>query len=162
MVKNELIGTWVSSDEDELTVIIDSVAHDKYEFTMIDDEDTVAFEMGLLELNNQYFIDLYPLEDCSFPGGGNCDMIELLVRNYIPIHTFMKLDYVNGILVLTEFDNERLIDLFANNRIRLPREMINDDEYVVITASTDELQKFISRYANDAEAFNEPSKYHRL
>jgi hypothetical protein len=162
IVKNELIGTWTSSDEDELTVIIDSVAHDKYEFIMIDGEDTVAFEMGLIELKNQYFIDLYPLEDCNFPAGGNCDMIELLVRNYIPIHTFMKLDYVNGTLVLTEFDNERLIDLFANNRIRLPHEMINEDEYVVITASTDELQKFISRYANDAEAFNEPSKYHRL
>jgi hypothetical protein len=162
MVKNELIGTWMSFDEDELAVIIDSAEQSKYEFTMIDGEDTVAFEMGLIKLNNQHFIDLYPLEDCNFPSGGNCDMMELLVKNYIPIHTFMKLDYENGSLVLTEFDNERLIDLFANNRIRLPHEMINEDEYVVITASTDELQKFISRYANDAEAFNEPSKYHRL
>ena len=162
IVKNELIGTWISNDEDELTVIIDSAGHRKYEFIMIDGEDTVAFEMGLLELKNQYFIDLYPLEDCSFPGGSNCDMIELLVRNYIPIHTFMKLDYSSGDLILTEFDNERLIDLFANNRIRLPHEMINEDEYVVITASTDDLQKFISRYANDDDAFNEPAKYHRL
>lgn len=162
MVKNELIGTWMSSDEDELTVIIDSVGNSKYEFILIDGEDTVAFEMGLMKLKNQYFIDLYPLEDCGFPAGGNCDMVELLVRNYIPIHTFMKLDYTNGDLILTEFDNERLIDLFANNRIRLPHEMINEDEYVVITASTDDLQKFISRYANDVEAFNDPEKYHRL
>lgn len=162
IVKNELIGTWMSSDEDELTVIIDTVGNSKYEFILIDGEDTVAFEMGLMKLKNQYFIDLYPLEDCGFPAGGNCDMVELLVRNYIPIHTFMKLDYTNGDLILTEFDNERLIDLFANNRIRLPHEMINEDEYVVITASTDDLQKFISRYANDLEAFNDPEKYHRL
>jgi hypothetical protein len=161
-VKNELIGSWMSSDEDELTVIIDTVGNSKYEFILIDGEDTVAFEMGLMKLKNQYFIDLYPLEDCGFPAGGNCDMVELLVRNYIPIHTFMKLDYTNGDLILTEFDNERLIDLFANNRIRLPHEMINEDEYVVITASTDDLQKFISRYANDLEAFNDPEKYHRL
>jgi hypothetical protein len=159
---NELIGTWQSSDGDELTVKIDSVGHRKYEFVMIDGEDTVAFEMGLIQLENQHFIDLYPLEDCSFPSGGNCDMIELMVRNYIPIHTFMKLDYINGEMILTEFDNERLIDLFSNNRIRLPHEMINEDEYVVITASTDDLQKFISRYANDKQAFNDPEKYHRL
>ncbi len=162
IVKNELIGTWQSATESGLAVMIDSIGHSKYEFVMIDGEDTVDFEMGLLQLNNQYFIDLYPTEECNFPSGGNCDMLEMMVRNYIPVHTFMKLDYTNGTLILTEFDNERLIDLFSNNRIRLPHEMINEDEYVVITASTEDLQKFISRYANDEEAFNEPEKYHRL
>jgi len=162
IVKNELIGTWQSIGDDDFAVMIDSIGNRKYEFAMIDGEDTAAFEMGLLRLNDQYFIDLYPQEDCSFPSGDNCDMIEMLVRNYIPVHTFMKLDYIEGSLILTEFDNERLIDLFANNRIRLAHEMINEDEYVVITASTVDLQKFISRYANDDEAFNEPEKYHRL
>jgi len=162
IVKNELIGTWQSIGDDDFAVMIDSIGHSKYEFVMIDGEDTAAFEMGLIQLKNQYFIDLYPQEECSFPSGENCDMIEMLLRNYIPVHTFMKLDYLDGTLILTEFDNERLIDLFANNRIRLPHEMINEDEYVVITASTDDLQKFISRYANDDEAFNEPEKYHRL
>lgn len=162
IVKNELIGTWKDLGDDGMYVKIEDAGNSRYEFVLIDGEDTVSFEMGLLMLNNQHFIDLYPLEDCSFPSGGDCDMIELMVRNYIPIHTFMKLDFVDGALILTEFDNERLIDLFDQNRIRLPHEIINDDEYVVITASTPDLQKFITRYANDEEAFNDPSKYHRL
>lgn len=162
LVKDELVGTWKNLGDDGMFVKIESSGNSKYEFTLIEGEDTASFEMGLLMLNNQYFIDLYPLEDCSFPAGGNCDMIELMVRNYIPIHTFMKLDLADGALTLTEFDNERLIDLFAQNRIRLPHEMINDDEYVVITASTQDLQKFITRYANDDEAFNDSSEYYRL
>jgi hypothetical protein len=37
-----------------------------------------------------------------------------------------------------------------------------DEDYVVITASTADLQKFIARYANDKDAFNETEKYRRL
>ena len=75
----------------------------------------------------------------------------------------MKFDFIDDEIVLTEFDNDRLIKLFQQNRIRLPHEIPGEDEdYVVITASTDELQKFITRYANDKDAFNEPEKYYRL
>jgi hypothetical protein len=74
----------------------------------------------------------------------------------------MKLDLEQDAIVLTEFDNERLIDLFASNRIRLAHEMINEDEYVVITASTDNLQKFVARYANDEDAFEDPVIYEKL
>ena len=162
IVDTNLIGKWQCADDEDLAIIIDSIGNRKYEFDIIDGNDTVYFEMGLIELKDQYFIDLYPLEDSNFPSEGNYDVLELMVRNYIPVHTFMKLDFLEGDIILTEFDNERLIDLFSQNRIRLPHEMINQDEYVVITASTNDLQKFITRYANDIDAFNEPETYHRL
>ena len=85
------------------------------------------------------------------------------MRNYIPAHTFMKFDIIGNEIALTEFDNERLINLFEQNRIRLAHEIAGEDDgYVVITASTDDLQKFITRYANDKDAFEETEKYHRL
>ena len=88
---------------------------------------------------------------------------EIMFKNYVPVHTFMKFDFIDDQITLTEFDNERLIELFGQNRIRLAHEMAGeDDDYVVITASTDDLQKFITRYANDQEAFEETEKYHRL
>ena len=122
--------------------------------------------MGLIKLNNQYFVDLFPDDECSFFDGVDCKGLDNLFRNYIPAHTFMKFDIVDDKIALTEFDNERLIKLFHENKIRLaheiPGDTDDDDSYVVITASTDDLQKFITRYSNDKEAFNETEKYHRL
>jgi hypothetical protein len=163
IVKTELIGTWQNGDDGKTLIVIDTLDTDTYYFEIIDGKDTIEFKMGLLELNGQYFIDLFPHDNCSLFDGGDCYSLENMFRNYIPAHTFMKFDFVNDEIILTEFDNDRLINLFQQNRIRLAHEMPGDDEdYVVITASTDELQKFITHYANDDEAFTEPEKYHRL
>lgn len=163
ILKNEMIGTWQNEKDKEMFLMIDTIGNMQYEFHMIDDVDTVAFVMGLLKLNNQYFIDLFPSDDCSGITGDKCESWEMMVRNYIPIHTFMKIDYLDDGIYLSEFDNERLIELFDQKRIRLAHEMAGeDDDYVVITASTDDLQKFITRYANDKDAFSETENYRRL
>ena len=163
IVKNEMIGTWQNEEDDKMFIMIDTIGDMRYEFSMLDDEDTVDFAMGLLQLKDQYFIDLFPSDDCSSIIGDDCESWELMFRNYIPIHTFMKIDLQDGAIFFTEFDNERLIELFDQKRIRLAHEMAGEDnDYVVITASTDDLQKFITRYADDKDAFNETEKYRRL
>ena len=49
-----------------------------------------------------------------------------------------------------------LADLLKNNKIRISHETIHkkyqDDSYI-LTASTDELQKFLIKYGNDPNAF---------
>lgn len=163
LVYDELVGTWKNEGDDDVFVVIDTIGDQKYEFMLVDDGDTALFEMGLLKLNDRHFIDLYPPEDCSFIGDSDCESWELMFKNYIPVHTFMKCDFNSQRFVLTEFDNERLLNLFQQDRIRLEHEMIGEDEdYVVITASTNNLQKFITRYSNDDEAFNDPETYSKV
>ena len=165
LINVDIIGTWQSDSENTL-IYIDTLKDQLYNFMVVDGEDTLNFKMGLIKLNNQYFIDLFPNDDCSFFSGGDCNVWENLSRNYIPAHTFMKFDIAGGKIALTEFDNKRLIRLFHEDKIRLAHEIPGDkddqDAYVVITASTENLQKFIIRYANDSEAFDETEKYHRL
>jgi len=163
IVETKLIGTWKEASDDDLWIKIDTTSDKKYLFTIINKDDTLNFVMGLLQLQGQYFIDLFPDGDCSVFGGGDCQGLDNMIRNYIPAHTFMKLDINSGDIFLTEFDNDRLIKLFQQNRIRLAHELPDDNEdYVVITASTDDLQKFITRYANDKEAFSEAVKYSKV
>ena len=165
LVNTDIIGTWQSDTETNTFVFIDTLKDHMYSFTLINDKDTVAFVMGLMKLNDQYFIDLFPDGDCSF-FDGDCEGLDNMWRNYIPVHTFMKFDIIDDKIALTEFDNDRLIKLFHENKIRLaheiPGDKDDDDAYVVITASTDDLQKFITRYSNDKDAFDETEKYHRL
>ncbi len=164
IVNTKLIGTWKDASDENSLIKIDTTADSKYLFTRIDAGDTTDFEMGLLQLQGQYFIDLFPMEKCGVFQGEDCDMMELLFKNYIPVHTFMKIEIGNGDFNLIGFDNERLIKLFHENRIRLAHETDKEDKdaYVVITASTDDLQKFISRYATEKEAFSETMKYTKV
>ena len=163
VMKPGIVGTWQSNSDKGFFVIIDTLGNKKYEFVMLDKEDTIGFQMGLIELNNQYFIDLFPLDDGNILLGEDAELLENLFRNYIPAHSFMKFDVIGDEMYLTEFDEERLIELFQQDKIRLAHEIPGEDEdYVVITASTGDLQKFIIRYANDKDAFTETEKYHRL
>jgi hypothetical protein len=165
---DNLIGTWLNSEDHKTVIVIDSLQNtNEYSFILIDGSDTVSFKMGLIKLKDQYFIDLFPNDDCNLHGGNDdCLALENLFRNYIPAHSFMKFDFNEQGFALTEFDSDRLLKLFRENKIRLaheiPGDKEDDDAYVVITASTDDLQKFITRYAYDKDAFEETENYHRL
>lgn len=162
IVKTELIGTWQLENKSEM-LIIDTLKDKKYEFVIMDKDDTVGFQMGLIQLDNQYFIDLFPLEDGTIFSDEKYDGLNNLFRNYIPAHSFMKIDFTQDQITLTEFDNKRLIDLFEKNQVRLAHEQPGeDDDYIVITAKTGDIQKFITRYAKDELAFIESENYHRL
>jgi len=159
IVKTELIGIWQMDSSENNYIRIDTLQDELYTFSILDSKDTVNYAMGLLELNNQYFIDLWALEV------GNYEMWELMGRNFIPVHTFMKFDFIDNEITITPFDIKRLIKLFKENKIRLAHEFPwgkEDDDYVVITASTSDLQKFIARYANDKDAFEVADIYHRV
>ena len=75
----------------------------------------------------------------------------IFFRNFIPTHAFLKFEWENDELVLYMFSYDRLQELFDQNRIRIRHQQF--DDYLVITASTDELQKFIRKYADDEKAF---------
>jgi hypothetical protein len=158
VVKTDLIGTWKNVKEQDTFITIDTIDNKKYQFVLVIEGDTLDFEMGLIRLNGQYFIDLYPGEKNTC----NCESLELIISNYIHMHTFMKLDITEDGISLTEFDNERLTQLFRQNRIRLAYEQQKNSDIIVITASTGDLQKFIARYADDDEAFKESDNYKKL
>jgi len=159
IIKPEIVGTWKKKGDINSYIMIDTVDQN-FQFTRISNNDTIGFAMGLLMLNDQYFIDILPT---SISG---LDMFDLMRNNFIPTHTFMKIDFTEDQILITEFDNDRLETLFKENKIRLAHEFPwKTDKYsgeVVITASTNELQKFIARYANEANAFKTPIKYERF
>lgn len=152
IVNNDLIGLWENKEDGDFFQF-DTLENKKYRVLWYDEEDTVFFEAGVVQLDDHLFFDFFP-----YDGKDESDMWDNMIRNFIPAHSFAKVDLHDGSFTIAEFDSERLIELFKSNRIRLAH-AIPDDDYVVITASTDDLQKFISRYADDNDAFNESDTY---
>lgn len=160
LVETAILGTWKAGNE---TLIFDSLHNNKYRMTLMSD-DTVVFSAGLVNLNNQLFIDLFPYSDCDYPDTNDCLAYENLSRNFVPVHSFLKFEFANDQITLTPFDQDRLQTLFEQNRIRLSHEKViieedDEDQIIVLTASTPELQKFIGRYGDDEEAFDEATIY---
>ena len=77
--------------------------------------------------------------------------------HHIPVHTLARVQYCRDSILLYWYGDEWLNELLEQNRIRIKHEMVDNHDYdrQVLTASTDELQKFIKKYANDPKTNEE-------
>lgn len=99
----------------------------------------------LTEIGGTLYMDFAPYQELLKPSR--------FVTNFIPAHTFAKLNFENGNLLIQSFDSDYLEKLIEKKRIRLKHEKVDDT--IVLTASTDDLRAFIEKYGSDEELFVE-------
>lgn len=130
---------------------IDSTSYVLTVITKQDDTEIKSeFSVHVIELAGQYFLDFY-LEDVF-----GDDSYDLGAFHVVPIHTFAKLIEHEGKLEIHWFDQTWLESLIKENKIRVHHEKNND--YILLTAKPRELQKFIIKYVNSEEAFEDGLK----
>jgi len=156
LVSQDLIGLWQDADDGDEYVSFQKYEDKKYILRYMEDNedpnesDTISYETGLLKIGDHYFIDVYPYYDQGM------EEEDYLFRSFIPAHAVLKIEWENDVMKLYTISYDRLNELFEQNRIRIRHQMLED--YIVITASTEELQKFLKKYADDEKAFDEPDK----
>ena len=160
--KPEIEGTWINAEEQGQEW---HFAEDGDHYYLTQGEGHIAFfETHLLQLENNLFLDLKPVDidqtwdrtmfDYQFEGDKKeGELNELLISLLLPIHTFAKVDILEDEIQIRFFDPEWLEELFKKRKIRINHEKIED--MYLITASSKELQKFISKYADLEEAYAE-------
>lgn len=104
------------------------------------------FNVHVIELGGHLFLDFY-LEEY----GG--DEVTLATFHIVPVHTFAKLTVEEDRLIINWYDQDWLEDLIKENKIRIHHE--NNDDYILLTAKPKELQKFVTKYVNSEEAFED-------
>ena len=147
--ENTLTGLWKDVEKGDSYVEIKSISQEPgYQIKYWEKSDTIWYDTYFLKLGTNLFIDLYPTDKHPY------EISDLMIKNYVPMHSFMKLNINRDTMSVHPFDGKKMIDLFKQNRIRLKHEMLED--CVLITASTDDLQKFIKKYSASKESFTEP------
>ena len=154
---NELLtGNWIDKDSTswnfkhayfgkEVTENIDSTS---YVLTVKDkDNKESEFSVHIIKLGGHYFLDFY-LED--FLEGDDLDLASFHI---VPVHTFAKVLVSENELKINWYDQDWLEKLIKENKIRIRHE--NNDDYILLTASPKELQKFVTKYVNSEEAFKD-------
>ncbi len=164
----DLLGNWTGRDS--TTWKIEQATRSKglfkptqavnvYRITYTEKKGASVFSVHLFKLNNHLYLDFYPEE---VEGG-----TDMMTTHLVPMHTVARVEVSPGRLVIRWFNEEWLIGLFKQNKIRIAHEKIplegtspSDANFqVVLTASTDELQKFMLKYADDPKALSNDYTY---
>ncbi|MAE87049.1 MAG: hypothetical protein CMB80_30230 [Flammeovirgaceae bacterium] len=149
--KAKVAAYWEEEMHNVLGPKMPGILDKKYILTAIENGDTINLTAVLAKIGENYFLDMSP-------GEGLDD--KYIDQNLFPVHTFLKLEVSNDQLVMTQFDLDKLKDLFESNRIRLRHENVNHS--VVITAQPEDIQKFLISYSKDESVFSDPDQYQRV
>ena len=115
--------------------------------TIDKDNKESKFSVHIIKLGEFYFVDFYLddfLED---------DDIDLSSFHIVPVHTFAKLTITDDELIFNWFDPDWLKKLIDENKIRIRHE--DNGDYILLTAKPGELQKFVTKYEETEEAFED-------
>ena len=156
-----MVGNWIDGDSCIWTIhpnmvsegFMEPEVHDSsYTITYYEDENTKSIlTTTLFQLNGVDYVDFTPdpNEDHSTS--------DMTAFHHVPVHTLARVQYCKDSILLYWYGDIWLSELFEQNRIRIKHETVEGFEYdrQLLTASTDELQKFIKKYANDPKTSEE-------
>lgn len=126
-------------------------------FEYLEDQkaDTAIFIGAVTELNEAYFLDLYVFaKSLSKIEDSEPTFVD---NHFFPVHTFSKIEIADQVLSIEMFKSSFIRELISANRVRIKHEKADDT--ILITASTDELRKFVEKYAHEEEAFEGATEF---
>jgi hypothetical protein len=110
---------------------------------------TDQYFVFLSKIGKSYYLDYYPAEMQS-----QRNINSFYKSHYIKVHSSYMFDFKdNDHFEMKRFDQDFLDKLISNNKINIRHEVIGGRN--LITASTDDLQKFIITYSDNAAAFGD-------
>lgn len=148
-----LLGTWVL-EEGKDTLTFEKSGDRAY--TLLYDQvkdgglflkagEPSAFEARLVRLGSHLFLDISPAR----PSVTNT----LYLLHTLEMHTFSRISMDGDVLRLSTLDHDRLKDMIARDDVEIAKERVASDR-LVLTASTDDLQRVVLRCTEDSGAFS--------
>lgn len=108
--------------------------------------DTTYFFAKTGRINDDYYLDLVPIDDLEENA--------FLDAHMLMVHSFSRISIDDNRLKIEFFKDSWIKELIENNQVRIKHEKVDDD--VLITASNEELRKFVEKYSSDEKAFDDP------
>jgi hypothetical protein len=148
--EEKLIGKWLDGN----TIWEFKKEGEKaYDMRVFDGKEGL-FKAHLVNLGDMMFLDIFP------DGKTLEDMQDLYKVHIVPAHTFMKIEQMDPNLVLRMMDPDEVSKLLENDPNLLKHERVDDG--IVLTASTEQLQEFMLKYANEEGVFGDASNLTHL
>jgi len=165
----KLVGTWVDDPNNSKTTWefsrLDESARENpllepwkdaiakfYRLSLADEEGRKgSFAACLVKLGDRRFLDVFP---DRFPSGEQDAEKTTFVYNsffFQPVHTFIRVDALGEKLVLRITDDDQFEELVQAEPNAVRHEIVDDRP--ILTAPTEALQAFVTKYAGDERLF---------
>jgi len=142
--ENSLLGTWNGENSEE-SWNFTQAEEKKYRLVHTDGKgNTGEFLVRLVTLDGTLFLDLYPKE----PELEN-DFYQI---HLLPVHTFFLVEQIQPTLKMSFLNPEWLGDYLEEYPDAVQQEFLKND-MIVLTDSTQELQKFLLKHIKTKDAF---------
>jgi len=164
----QLLGTWTGDGGDDMAwefAALEPAATDQLPDALkgvspkayrlnIHQKDSLkgAFVAAMVKLQGQLYLDIFP---DKLPSGNTDPEQEKLPFNAfltLPAHTFIKIDLAENQLTMQLTEDEKLQTLLDVEPKAISSTSV--DEKLILTASTKELQAFVTKYSNDERLFD--------
>jgi hypothetical protein len=171
--KQELVGVWADPNEPENTWEFkrNGESKDAYQLIVNIHENNGRiqglFDTHLVNLKDQLFLDVFPAQkglEQTMEGlkekakDPNSTVWPLNFFFLVPVHTFIKVDLTESTLTMRLTDDDLMEKLLEQDPNAVKHVVIQEDR-IVLTASTKELQAFVLKYADGDELFKEPALF---
>lgn len=143
----QLLGDW-SDGETKLTFTREG--ENAYILITSNEGDEIGYETHLVKLDHNTFLDIYPSDylKSSF----------LYEATHFPVHYFWKIEIAQEEIVISTISSEWADSLMNNKPPDIPY-VESDDGSILLTGSTEELQKFFKENEN---LFTDPVVYRKV
>ena len=136
-----LVGTWVQKGGDTWT--FQRSGDRGYDLVVTEKGSPAKFDAQLVRLGEFLFLDTAPGD----PGITNL----FYLLHFAPTHTISRAWLRGDVLLLAPLADEWLKEMLDQRRVTIANARVHD--HIILTATTDELQKFAVDYADDPDAF---------
>ena len=105
----------------------------------------VILKVTLTEIGGNLFMDIAPFDSGL--------LTFRFSSNYLKGHTFAKVDFNGGKVIITSFNSMYIEELIEQQAIQLKHEIVEGE--MVLTASTTELRAFINQYGQNPKLYED-------
>jgi len=164
--EKELLGTWADDSNNTLEFKSVEKQENAYELVYSDNEGKKgSFVAHLVKLQDRLFLDIFPNQFPCEAGEEKHQLVEdkiiltvkvLMKWHYntfffVPFHTFIKINSIEPQLKMQLTDDEDMGKLLKEDPNAVKHQLVEDK--IILTVSTQELQAFVLKYADDSRVF---------
>ncbi|MBN1796459.1 MAG: hypothetical protein JW804_07285 [Sedimentisphaerales bacterium] len=150
--EEKLLGQW--KEGDNIWTFEKGAEPNSYDLSIMIDEEDGRFKAHLTKIEGKLFLDLFPEE-------AEINANDYYKMHILPAHSFLKIEAVDPNLVIRAMNPDTMKELLKNNPDILKHEFIESD-YPVLTASTEQLRKFMAEHMKDEKFFGDLTNLERI
>ncbi len=142
VMDSTILGSW---SDNSSTWNISKGTDTSYVVSIISNEKEIKFIGHLVKLNNYYFLDILPDKD---------KILDTDYATYLEsVHSFSRIWIYKDSIQTADINYDWLKKKLAEKNQTLKFEWLSE-ERILFTASTQELQQFVTKFADDTLAFS--------